>query len=243
MMKIFIAGITGATGQLLASQLLAAGHGVFGFARNPDDLPDAIRLHSALTVKQGSLLTLPDAELTAMLDQVDGIASCLGHNMTRQGIWGHPRTLVRDAVQRLTTLTQYKPMRFVLMSSNGVANQSLNEQFSRLDRTIISVLRKVLPPHRDNELAADFLQHQTFPDLAWCIVRPDNLVDEPDVSDYIAFPSPQLGVISGAAQTSRINVAAFMCELLTQQKTWEQWEGRWPVLYNEGRLNERLALI
>ncbi|MCB1754636.1 MAG: SDR family oxidoreductase [Gammaproteobacteria bacterium] len=243
MMKIFIAGITGATGRLVASQLLTGGHSVFGFARNPDALPDEIRHHPALTVKQGSLLALSDAELTAMLDQVDGVVSCLGHNMTCQGIWGHPRTLVRDAVQRLTTLTQHKPMRFVLMSSNGVANRLIHERYSLTDRAIIAVLRKILPPHRDNELAADFLQHQTFSQLEWCIVRPDNLVDESDVTDYAAFPSPQLGVIAGAGQTSRINVAAFMCELLTQDKTWARWEGAWPVLYNEGRLNEKLALM
>lgn len=192
-MKIFIAGITGATGRLLASRLLTAGHSVFGFARNPNTLPDEIRQHPALTVRQGSLLALSDAQLTAMLDQVDGVASCLGHNMTWQGIWGQPRTLVRDAVERLTTLTQHKPMRFVLMSSNGVANHQMGERYSVLDRAIISILRKVLPPHRDNELAADFLQGQMFPELEWCIVRPDNLVDAADVSHYSAFSSPQLG--------------------------------------------------
>lgn len=242
-MKIFVAGLTGATGRLLTSQLLANGHSVFGFARNPDALPMAIRFHSNLHVQRGSLLDVPEIQLRVVLDQVDGIASCLGHNMTRQGIWGQPRTLVRDAVQRLVELTQHKPMRLVLMSSNGVVNTENHEQLKRMDRAVIAILRKVLPPHKDNELAAAFLQNQTYPHLQWSIVRPDNLVDHDDVTDYKAFASPQLGVISGAGQTSRINVAHFMRTLLTKEDAWMTWRGQWPVLYNEAYLNEKLAVL
>lgn len=242
-MKFFIAGLTGATGRLLTSQLLAEGHTVFGFARNPDALPIGIRHHGNLKIQQGSLLDIPDEQLRAVLDKVDGIGSCLGHSVTRQGIWGHPRTLVRDAVQRLVELTKHKRMHLVLMSSNGVVNTDNNEQFQWIDRAAISVLRTVLPPQKDNELAAVFLQNQTYPYLEWCIVRPDNLVDHSEVSGYKAFVSPQLGVIFGAGQTSRINVAHFMKTLLTEEAVWAAWQGQWPVLYNEVHLDKKLAAI
>jgi len=151
--------------------------------------------------------------------------------------------LVRDALRRLVELSKHKPMRLVLMSSNGVANKGSNERFQWLDRTVISVLRTLLPPHKDNELAAEFLQKQTYPHLEWSIVRPDNLVNHAAVTDYQAFTSPQLGVISGSGQTSRINVANFISRLLTDETTWATWQGQWPVLYNEDRLNEKLAAI
>lgn len=242
-MKIFIAGLTGATGRLLASQLLANGHTVFGFARDPNTLPINIRFHWNMRIQQGSLLDIPDKELHAVLNEVEGIACCLGHNLTRQGIWGQPRTLVRDAVQRLVELTQHKPMRLVLMSSNGVINIHNNEQLKRVDRAVISILRKILPPHKDNELAAALLQNQTYPNLEWCIVRPDNLVDHDDVTDYKAFASPQLGVITDTGQTSRINVAHFMSTLLTDEVTWENWRGQWPVLYNSADLHEKCVSL
>jgi len=37
-----------------------------------------------------------------------------------------------------------------------------------------------------------------------------------------------------AGQTSRINVAHFIAELLTAEAAWEQWKGRMPMIYNQG---------
>ena len=238
-MKIFVAGLTGATGRLLASQLLASGHTVFGFVRTIEALPVSILSHRNIRIQQGSLLEVSDSELSSVLDEVDGMACCLGHNLTLQGIWGQPRTLVRDAVQRLVELTQHKPIRLVLMSSNGVVNARNNEQLKGVDRVVISVLRKILPPQRDNELAAVFLQNQTYPNLKWSIVRPDNLVDHDEVTDYKVFSSPQLGVIIDTGQTSRINVAHFMSTLLTDDIVWSNWQNQWPVLYNATALNKK----
>ena len=34
--------------------------------------------------------------------ECDGIVSCLGHNLTLKGLYGHPRRLVTNAVSRLS---------------------------------------------------------------------------------------------------------------------------------------------
>lgn len=33
--------------------------------------------------------------------------------------------------------------------------------------------------------------------------------------------------------TSRINVAHFMADLITDDDTWRRWKGRMPVIYDE----------
>lgn len=230
-MKVFIAGVTGATGQLLTSQLLAQGHKVIGYARNANKLATSLRDHENLSLSQGSLLEVSDEQLRAQLADVDGIASCLGHNLSRQGIWGQPRTLVKDSVQRLVALAPAHKIKFVLMNSNGVSRA--DEQPALADRLVIGLVRQAIPPHRDNELAANFLQNGLDKsNIEWSIVRPDNLKDAAQVSDYQAFATRQKGVIFNSGFTSRINVAHFMAQLLGNEHLWQQWRGQWPVLYN-----------
>lgn len=45
--------------------------------------------------------------------------------------------------------------RFVLMSSAGVADRDLGERVSRAQGCVIGLLHALLPPHADNEDAAD----------------------------------------------------------------------------------------
>lgn len=57
-------------------------------------------------------------------------------------------------------------------------------------------------------------------------VRPDTLLDEPEVTEYQLFPSPIRSAIFDAGKTSRINVAHFMTELITTNSTWINWQGK-----------------
>lgn len=45
-------------------------------------------------------------------------------------------------------------------------------------------------------------------------------------------PAPTRSAIFNAGQTSRINVAHFMADLLTDDTRWSAWSGQMPVLYN-----------
>jgi hypothetical protein len=98
------------------------------------------------------------------------------------------------------------------------------------------LIRLLLPPHSDNEHAADYLRTQVgqnHPAIEWAAVRPDSLVDRSDVTDYEIHPSPTRSAIFNAGETSRINVADLMARLITEEDLWEQWKGQMPVIYNQ----------
>ena len=68
------------------------------------------------------------------------------------------------------------------------------------------------------------------PFVQWVVVRPDTLL-EGDVSEYVLHE----GLVSSLAKpdaTNMANVAHFMCELVTNPKTWDEWKGTLPVIVN-----------
>lgn len=238
-MTVLVLGATGATGQLLTRQLLDYGLNVKAIVRSPGGLPDSLRQHENLTVIHASVLGLSDVELTDHVAGCAAVASCLGHNLTFKGIFGQPRQLVTDAVRRLCQAIEVngsdKPTLFVLMNTAGNSNRDLKESVPLAQIFVIGLLRLLVPPHRDNENAADYLrtevgQHNSR--LQWVVVRPDSLFDEADVSEYDAYPSPTRSAIFNPGRTSRINVAHFMVDLLAHHDVWEKWKGQMPVIYN-----------
>ncbi|VVE60271.1 NAD-dependent epimerase [Pandoraea captiosa] len=100
------------------------------------------------------------------------------------------------------------------------------------------MVRALVPPHADNEQAADFLRtvigHHD-PRVEWVVVRPDSLTDEPEVTAYETHPSPMRNAIFDAGKTSRINVAHFMADLMTRDDIWCRWRYQMPVIYNGDR--------
>ena len=199
-----------------------------------------MRTHPNITILQASLLDLTDAQLAVHAQGCDAIASCLGHNMTFKGLYGHPRRLVTDAVQRLSQAVKAnnpsKKVKFVLMNTTGNRNRDLNEPISFAQKLVVGLLRVILPPHADNEQAADYLRTavgQQDAHIEWVTVRPDNLLNENTVTEYTLHPSPIRSAIFDSGQTSRINVAHFMAELITNDKMWHQWQGQMPVIYNQ----------
>lgn len=240
-MTVLVVGASGATGRLLVAQLLERGHAVRAIVRSPEALPPSLRDHPALSVAQGALLDLPDAELAKLVEGCAAVASCLGHNMTLRGIFGPPRRLVTDATRRLCaavrTSQASKPVRFVLMNTAGNRNPGLNETVSPGHRAVVALVRWLVPPHADNEQAAEYLRREVGvgdATLDWVVVRPDSLVDEDQITEYAVHRSPTRSAIFNAGKTSRINVAHFMAELISDDALWLQWKGQMPVIYNEG---------
>lgn len=238
-MNILIAGATGATGRLLTQQLLDRGHTVKVIVRSPDKLPEAVRNHAGLTVIHASLLDLSDADLADHLKGCDAVASCLGHNLSFKGMYGPPRRLVTDAVRRLCqAIRANRPetaTKFVLMNTAGNRNRDLDEPISFAQTWVIGLLRLLLPPHADNEEAADYLRTQVGQQdgtIAWAAVRPDTLLDADAVTAYELHPSPTRSALFDPGETSRINVAHFMADLITNDEIWHQWQGQMPVIYN-----------
>lgn len=238
-MTALVVGASGATGRLLVEQLLNRGQQVKIIVRSTNNLPDAVTNHDHLTVIQASVLDLSDAEMAQHVSGCDAVASCLGHNMSFKGIYGQPRRLVTDATRRLYRAIRAvkvdTPVRFVLMNTTGNRNRDHPEPISFGQKIVIGLLRLLLPPHVDNEQAADYLRSivgQNDSAIEWAAVRPDGLIDENEVSEYEIHPSPIRSAIFDAGKTSRINVAHFMAELITDDQTWNQWKGQMPVIYN-----------
>ncbi len=239
-MNVLIVGASGSTGRLLTKELLNRGQFVKAIVRSPDKLPVAIRNHENLSVIHASILDLSDAELAQHVKDCDAVASCLGHNVDFKGMFGNPRKLVTDASRRLSDAIKAnspeKPIKFVLMNTAGNSNRDLNEPIPFAQKMIIGLLRLLLPPHVDNEQAADYLRSKIGPKdklIEWVAVRPDGLTDEDKVTAYEVHPSPIRSAIFDPGQTSRINVGHFMADLITKDSIWQKWKGQMPVIYNE----------
>lgn len=237
---IAVLGSTGATGRLLVAELLSRGESVRAVARSADRLPEDIREHPSLSIVEGSVADWSDEQLAAHLQGCKAAASCLGHNITLRGVFGRPRRLVTDTARRTCAALATDPSpdgcpkRFVLMNSAGVRHRGQSEPISLPQRAVVGLIRLLVPPHADNEQAAEHLRTRVDPagPVQWSVVRPDSLVDHDAVTAYKAHPSPTRSAIFNAGKTSRINVAHFMADLLTQEQTW-QWSGQMPVLYNQ----------
>jgi hypothetical protein len=155
-------------------------------------------------------------------------------------MYGPPRRLVTDATRRLCDAVRANqrkaPVKFVLMNTAGNRNRDLDEPISLGQRLVVGLLRLLLPPHVDNEQAADYLRTRIGQDdgtIAWAAVRPDSLIDRDEVTEYEVHPSPTRSALFDPGSTSRINVAHFMARLITEDDTWDRWKGQMPVIYNK----------
>jgi nucleoside-diphosphate-sugar epimerase len=238
-MTTLVVGASGATGRLLVEELLNRGERVKAIVRSPERLPESLKSREEVSVIQASILDLGDSQMGRHVSGCRAVASCLGHNLSLRGVYGHPRRLVTDATRRLcNAIKSHKPeqpTRFVLMNTAGNSNRGLHEPASFAQRCIIGLLRLLLPPHADNEKAAEYLRTaigQKDGEIEWAVVRPDALIDEDEATEYELHPSPTRSAIFNPGKTSRINVAHFMADLITDDDAWARWKGQMPVIYN-----------
>lgn len=239
-MTTLVVRATGATGSLLVEQLINRDQDVRVIVRSRGRLLDSVKDSPRLAVIEAAISDLTDEKISTHVSGCRVVASCLGHTLSFRGVFGPPRRLVTDAVRRLCLAIKAsspaEPVRFVLMSAAGIRNHDLKEQIPAGQKLIIGLLRGLVPPHADNEAAAAFLRNeigQIDNEIEWAAVRPDTLIDEAAVSTYNAHASPTRSAIFNAGRTSRINVAHFVAELVTDESLWQRWCGQMPVVYNQ----------
>jgi hypothetical protein len=238
-MTVLVLGASGATGRHLVNHLLLENNKVKIIVRSKGNLPESWKENNSLEIITDSFLELSDKEMMNYTAECDAIASCLGHNLTLKGIYGQPRKLVTDATKRLCnaikSLQPKRPVKYVLMNTSGNSNRDLNEPISFAQKCVISLLRLLLPPHVDNEQAADYLRTQIGQNdrhIEWVAVRPDDLINEDEVTEYDVYPSPIRSAIFNAGKISRINVGHFMSKLINDNNLWNKWKGQMPVIYS-----------
>jgi nucleoside-diphosphate-sugar epimerase len=240
MNKVLVLGASGATGSLVVAELLKRNVEVVAIVRAASSMQRRAGDQLHYSEVQADITELHDQELASYLKGCDVVVSCLGHNMTFKGMFGEPRRLVTGAMAKVVRAVELvKPdrkLRIILMNTSGNSNRDIPERPPLSQRMVISILRLLLPPHVDNEQAADLLRSvvgQGHQYIEWVVVRPDSLVNESKVTPYVTHPSPTRNAIFDAGPTSRENVADFMATLAVDQELWSRWRGQMPVIYNE----------
>lgn len=242
-MTVLVLGASGATGRRVVEQLLGRGPSVRAMVRSPELFLNSIGEHERLSVIHASILELSDEALVQHLCSCTAVISCLGHTLSFKGVYGQPRWLVTDATRRVCALIKglqrTEPVKFILMNSTGCRNPDLGEKVSFVETCVVGLIRQLVPPHADNERAVEHLRQVIGSEdssvacgVEWVAVRPDSLIDEQQVSEYRVCPSPTRSAIFNSGKSSRINVAHFMVELVTDEVLWRAWKGKTPVIYN-----------
>ena len=238
-MKVLVLGGNGATGIHVVEQLLENDVDVKTIVRNSAKLK-SLENKENLEIITASFLDMDDAELSEVLNDVDAIVSCLGHNTTLKGIWGRPYRLVTDAIIKVCKSIRMKDTgkltKLILMNTTACLDVDAQEEFTTAEGIILAIMRFLLPPQRDNEQAVNYLKHAIGKDdrnIEWIAVRPDTLIDEKEVTSYSVHNSPVRSPVFSSGKTSRINVGSFIMNLLCDNEQWEKWTYQMPVIYNE----------
>ena len=237
-MKVLVLGANGATGFNVVTQLLKQGIDVKAITRNAEKF-DSIKSNPHLEIIRASILYIDNQNLKQYLSDIEAIISCLGHNLSFKGIFGKPHKLVADAlikvVNAVNEIDNNNSTKIILMNTTACINKLQNENLKNNENFVMNIMRLLLPPQRDNELAISYLIDTVGTNnksIEWIAVRPDTLINEAEVSEYTVHPSTIRSPIFNAGKTSRINVAAFMSSLLQDEELWEKWKYKTPVIYN-----------
>jgi nucleoside-diphosphate-sugar epimerase len=245
-LTFLVVGASGATGRHVVQQLLdhPTQPKIQVIVRSKQRMIDALNnkdqdYGDRLIIREAALLDWSDQDIARKVADADGVVSCLGHTVDLRGIWGQPRNLVTESVQKLIEAIQKSAAKkkFILMGSDGVANPAgTDDSRSFAERTILTMIRYLIPPHGDNERAAAYLHgldrenENENASIEWIVVRPTDLIDG-DAGQYTLYSKPQ-GSLFGSGAATRANVAKSMVDLLTDEKLWEQWKYHMPVLHD-----------
>jgi len=237
-MKALVLGASGATGKLAVMQLIKRKIPTRILVRKTAVLPKEFLESSLVEVVTGNINELKDSEMDQLVQNCNVIISCLGHNISFKGMFGQPRYLVLDALRSVSETVRRntdKRVKIILMNTTAYTNTSSGEKNSLGEKIIFALLMGLLPPHRDNIKATNFLVNEIGTQdekIEWVAVRPDTLINDEQESSYEIFESPVRSPIFDAGKTSRINTSHFMTELAADDSLWKKWLFKTPVIYN-----------
>jgi nucleoside-diphosphate-sugar epimerase len=236
-MKTLVIGASGATGRLVVKKLLDKNIAVKAILRERAILPESSAGDTRTEIIRGDIDAFPVERFKELSADCDSIVCCLGHTISFKGIFGKPRRLVFNAVKKVTEALADSgdTKKFILMSTTAYTNKNQGEKNTFGESMVFNLLEVLLPPHKDNVLSADHLVYsiKNAPKIEWAAVRPDSLFDEASTSEYHICEAKTRSPIFNPGKTSRINVAHFMVDLLTDDSLWRTWKYKTPVIYNK----------
>jgi uncharacterized protein YbjT (DUF2867 family) len=162
-MKVIVFGATGTVGRLAVSDLLAAGHTVTAFARQPGKLGLD---HPHLTLHAGDALD-PDDVASAVKGQ-EAVLVVLGAGASRRS-----RIRSEGTLNVIRAMQALGPRRLIVQSTLG-ARESWNTLNFWWKRVMFGLL--LAPVFRDHELQERLVEASG---LDWTIVRPGAFTDAP----------------------------------------------------------------
>lgn len=236
-MKTLVLGASGATGKLVVSQLLERNISTRIVVRESAAVAHNILENKNIEIAKGNIDSFSTDKFRELMLDCDSVVCCLGHNISFKGLFGKPHKLVVNAVKKITeAAASFKDTKkFILMSTTAYTNKNLGEKNTFREELILSLLKILLPPHKDNVLAGDHLVYEVGESdkIEWIAVRPDSLFDEESNSKYEIYEKIIRSPIFNAGMTSRINVAHFIVDLFVDKSLWEIWKYKTPVIYNK----------
>jgi nucleoside-diphosphate-sugar epimerase len=236
-MKALILGGSGATGKLVVQQLVKRNIQVRMVVRESAIIPINISDDNTIEIIKGNINDLTVLNIIDLLKDCDSVICCLGHNISIKGIFGPPYKLVSNTVSKIIEALQslHLKQKFILMSTTAYTNKDIKEKNTFGEKIIFAFLKVLLPPHKDNMLAADYLINNigSNTEIDWIAIRPDSLFNEEIESEYETHEYKIRSPIFNPGKTSRINVSHFMAELITNNRLWQDWKHKTPVIYNK----------
>ena len=236
-MKTLVLGASGATGKLVVQQLLKKNIQVRVVVRESAIMPNQISNNKSIEVIKGNINDFEIAKIKDLVKDCDSVICCLGHNISFKGILGPPHKLVYNTVVKIIEALQSRELnpKFILMSTTAYTNRKTGEVNTFGEKIVFSLLKFLLPPHKDNMLAADHLVYKlgSKTNIDWVAVRPDTQFEEEKIREYEVHHNKIRSPIFNPGKTSRINVSRFMAELVTNDSLWQEWKHKTPVIYNQ----------
>eukprot|EP00802_Teleaulax_amphioxeia_P020709 Tamp_21005.p1 GENE.Tamp_21005~~Tamp_21005.p1 ORF type:complete len:251 (-),score=67.59 Tamp_21005:358-1110(-) len=242
MAKVLLLGATGGIGSQTLQQLLDRGVAVTAIVRSEQRLPGGARGHKLLTAleRETGALGMPLDELAEAVRGCDAVVSCLGHNMSLRGMFGHPRGLcvdtTRHACDAIKLVLPDKPIKLIVVNTVGVDHPAgTDPPRGRMERLLIWLIEVLLPPMADNVKTLHYLHNEASknPHVEYCAVRPDDLLDSDkkteDLPPFAVHETLQNGLFN-AGVTTRANVGRFMADLVTEPSVWTRWRGKFPQI-------------
>jgi len=198
-MRIVVAGAHGRVALLLNRLLADVGHEVVGLVRNPDHLDDVE--HSGAGAVVCDLETTHTDDVVGVIDGTDAVVFAAGAG-PGSGV-ERKHTVDRGAAVLLAEAARRARVhRYLLLSSMGV-ERVRGSQPAQDEDVFTAYLRA--------KLAAEDVVRAS--ELAWTVLRPGSLTDEPGTGRVQLAPTVDKGPVT------RADVAAVLASLVDEPRT------------------------
>ena len=191
-LKLFIIGATGRTGQEIVQQALARGHHVTAFVRSPENIH---LKNERLTIRKGD--AMDENELRNAIQTHDAVVSTLGPRKVFE-----PSSMLRDSALATTrAMNRSGVKRLVVLSAAA--------HFPGIPNRIASFIMR---NHMRDSLAMEKIVQSNG--LEWTIARPPRLTQD----DYLTYRSREGAAPKMGFTLARKAVAAFRLDAIEQEK-------------------------